>query len=248
MPDGNAAPIMAPPATAAPRLRVGGFVPFTTGDYPDSLAAVIFCQGCPWRCGYCHNPHLIAARGDDEREFGRILAWLVTRRGLLDAVVFSGGEPTAQLELPAAIDAVRALGFAVGLHTGGAYPRRLAQVLPKLDWVGFDVKAPVAYYAEVTEVRGSGIRAFESLDLVRNAGIAYEVRTTVHPLLTPPDAMERLARELAVCGVMRWVLQPFRPTGCKNEALVAAAPAGVVLDDVLLARLAKHVPIIEVRT
>src|SRR5450432_219455 len=213
MPDGNAAPTVAPAATAAPRLRVGGFEPFATTDYPDSLAAVIFCQGCPWRCGYCHNPHLIAARGGDEREFGRILAWLVTRRGLLDAVVFSGGEPTAQPELPAAIDAVRALGFAVGLHTGGAYPRRLAQVLPKLDWVGVDVKSSVAHYATVTDVPGSGISAFESLDLVRNAGIAYEVRTTVHPLLTPLDEMERLARELAARNVMRWVLQPFRPTG-----------------------------------
>jgi pyruvate formate lyase activating enzyme len=247
MPDGTAELPTASATTAVPRLRVGGFEPFTSTDYPDALSAVVFCQGCPWRCGYCHNPHLIAARSYDEDDFGRILTWLASRRGLLDAVVFSGGEPTAQPELPAAIDAVRALGFAVGLHTGGAYPRRLAQVLPKLDWVGVDVKSSVAHYATVTDVPGSGISAFESLDLVRNAGIAYEVRTTMHPLLTPPDAMERLARELAACSVMRWVLQPFRPTGCTNEALVAAAPAGVRFDDALLARLSAHVPIIDVR-
>ena len=180
---------------------------------------------------------MIAARGDDERDFARILAWLASRRGLLDAVVFSGGEPTAQRELPAAIDAVRALGFAVGLHTGGAYPRRLAEVLPKLDWVGIDVKAPVADYATVTGAPGSGTSAFASLDLLRNAGIAYEVRTTVHPLLTPPDAMERLARELAARGVRRWVLQAFRAIGCANEALVAAAPKGATLDRALLMRL-----------
>ncbi len=83
-------------AARADALRVGGFVPFTSTDYPGALAAVVFCQGCPWRCGYCHNPHLIAARGDDERDFARIVDWLGTRRGLLDAVVFSGGEPTAQ--------------------------------------------------------------------------------------------------------------------------------------------------------
>jgi len=246
MPDG-AAPPVAPATIVAPRLSVGGFEAFTTTDFPDKLAAVIFCQGCPWSCGYCHNPHLIAARGDDEREFERILAWLVTRRGLLDAVVFSGGEPTAQPDLSAAIDAVRALGFAVGLHTGGAYPRRLAQVLPKLDWIGVDVKASVSHYAKVTGVRGSGISAFESLDLVRSAGIAYEVRTTALPRLTAPDEMERLARELAARGVMRWVLQPFRPTGCTNETLVAAAPAGIVLDGALLTRLAAHVPNIAVR-
>ncbi len=247
MPDGTVGPPTASAIAAAPLLRVGGFVPFTSTDYPNALSAVVFCQGCPWRCGYCHNPHLIAARGDDECEFGRILTWLASRRGLLDAVVFSGGEPTAQPELSAALDAVRKLGFRVGLHTSGAYPRRLAQVLPKLDWIGVDVKASVAHYETVTGVPESGSCAFESLDLVRNAGISYEVRTTVHPLLTPPDAMERIARELAVCGVVRWVLQPFRPAGCANEALVAAPLAGIMLDDALLTRLSAHVPIIEVR-
>jgi pyruvate formate lyase activating enzyme len=228
-------------------LRVGGFEPFSSTDFPDALAAVVFCQGCPWRCAYCHNPHLIAAHGDDERDFGRILAWLESRRGLLDAVVFSGGEPTAQAELPAAIDAVRALGFATGLHTGGAYPRRLAQALPKLDWVGIDVKAPVEDYGTITGVPGSGYTALASLDLVRAAGVAHEVRTTVHPDITPPGALERLARELAGRGVARWVLQPFRATGCANEALVAAAPRGATLDAALLARLSVHVPVIEVR-
>ena len=182
MPDG----VTVPSAARADALRVGGFVPFTLTDYPDALAAVVFCQGCPWHCGYCHNPHLIAARGDDEREFARILDWLGTRRGLLDAVVFSGGEPTAQAELADAIAAVHALGFKVGLHTGGANPRRLAAVLPQVDWVGIDVKAPQTEYAEVTGVRDSGIPAFASLDLVLASGIAHEVRTTVHPALTPP--------------------------------------------------------------
>ena len=80
MADGDAWPTARPPA-ATRSLRVGGFVPFTTTDYPDALAAVVFCQGCPWQCGYCHNPHLIPARGDDERDFGRIVEWLATRRG-----------------------------------------------------------------------------------------------------------------------------------------------------------------------
>jgi pyruvate formate lyase activating enzyme len=228
-------------------LRVGGFVPFSSTDFPDMLAAVIFCQGCPWRCGYCHNPHLIAPTGEDERDFGRILAWLDSRRGLLDAVVFSGGEPTAQPGLPAAVDAVRAQGFAVGLHTSGAYPRRLSRLLPHLDWVGVDVKAPMAGYARVTGVPGSGGSALASLDLVRSAGVTYEVRTTVHPLLTPADAIETLACELEARGVLRWILQPFRPTGCANDDIVAAAPQGMTLDADLLARLSARVPVIEVR-
>jgi pyruvate formate lyase activating enzyme len=246
MPDGHPGSRFAE-VTKAPQLRVGGFVPFTSNDYPDALAAVVFCQGCPWRCGYCHNPHLIPARGDDERDFPRILAWLSTRKGLLDAVVFSGGEPTMHAELGAAVDAVRALNFGVGLHTSGAYPKRLARVLPKVDWVGIDVKAPIAEYANVTGVPGSGLTALASLDLVRNAGVAYEVRTTVHPVLTPPAALERLARELAARDIIRWILQRVRPTGCANEAVAAAAPIGATLDQALLARLSEHVPVIEVR-
>ena len=243
MPDGAGLP----QAARADALRVGGFVPFTLTDYPEALAAVVFCQGCPWHCGYCHNPHLIAARGDDEREFARILDWLGTRRGLLDAVVFSGGEPTAQAELTDAIMAVHALGFKAGLHTGGANPRRLAAVLPQVDWVGIDVKAPQTEYAEVTGAPDSGISAFASLDLVLASGVAHEVRTTVHPALTPPAALEQLARELADRGVVRWVLQPFRATGCMNQALVSCAPHGVVIESALLALLRTYVPAIEVR-
>jgi pyruvate formate lyase activating enzyme len=237
-------------ANTGPRsmpLRVGGFVPFTSTDYPGALAAVVFCQGCPWRCGYCHNPHLVPSRGDDERDFDRILDWLADRRGLLDAVVFSGGEPTAQPALADAIAAVRALGFAIGIHTGGAYPRRLARVLGEVDWIGIDIKAPVADYASVTGAAGSGRAALASLDLVLAAGTACEVRTTVHPVLTPPDAIERLARELAARGVGRWILQPFRPTGCANADVVAAAPRGATLDDGLLGCLSRHIPVVEVR-
>jgi pyruvate formate lyase activating enzyme len=236
-----------PPTDAPGLLQVGGFVPFTATDYPDALSAVIFCQGCPWRCGYCHNPHLIAPRGDPALDFAEVLRWLDTRRGLLDAVVFSGGEPTAQAALPAAAASVRALGFLVGLHTSGAYPRRLAGTLQHVDWVGLDIKAPRAHYAEVTGVAGSGDAPLASLDLIRQRGIAFEVRTTVHPRLTPPAALVLLAQELAQRDVVRWVLQPFRPTGCASDALVADAPQGAALDPDTLARLSEHVPILEVR-
>jgi pyruvate formate lyase activating enzyme len=78
-------------------------------------------------------------------------------------------------------------------------------------------------------------------------GVALEVRTTVHPLLTPPEMLARLARELAHAGVVRWVLQAFRTTGCANEALLATAPQGARIDDETVAMLRAHVPEIEVR-
>ena len=233
-------------APRVPRLRVGGLVPFTSTDYPGALAAVIFCQGCPWRCGYCHNPHLVPARGDAERDFGGILEWLDGRRGLLDAVVFSGGEPTAQAALGEAIAAVRARGFRIGVHTGGAYPRRLAELLPHTDWVGIDLKAPLAGYESVTSARHSGVAAWASLRRVLASDVRHEVRTTVHPTLTPPAALESLARQLAAHGIDRWVLQPFRPTGCANAAVVSAGEAPA-MDERLLARLRRHVADVVVR-
>ena len=245
----DAAEVIVPDGTSKPGdgLRVGGFVPFTTTDYPGALAAVVFCQGCPWRCPYCHNPHLLPAHGSDERDFARIRDWLGTRVGLLEAVVFSGGEPTAQAELPAAIDAVRAMGYLVGLHTGGAYPRRLAEVLPRVRWVGIDVKAPIAGYADLTGARTGGIAAFASLDLVLASRVEFEVRTTVHPSLTSPAALVEIARELKERAVRQWTLQPFRATGCTDARLVAAEPPESLLTPALLEELRAYVPMIDTR-
>jgi anaerobic ribonucleoside-triphosphate reductase activating protein len=237
----------AAPAPVPAAFHVGGLVRFTTTDYPGKLAAVVFAQGCPWRCGYCHNPHLLPPRGADEYDWAQVLAWLDTRKGLLDAVVFSGGEPTLQPGLIEAMRAVRARGFALGLHTGGIYPRRLAELIGLVDWVGLDIKAPIAAYAKVTGVASSGLAAFASLDLLQRAGVALEIRTTVHPVLTPPRELLELARELAECGTRSWVLQMFRPIGCANHALIETAPAGARLVDELLAELRTVVPDITLR-
>jgi len=228
-------------------LAVGGVVRFSTTDWPGTMAAVVFAQGCPWRCRYCHNPHLIPKDGPESHDWPAIVAWLESRRGLLEAVVFSGGEPTAQVALEPALRDVRSLGFRTGLHTGGMFPRRMPALLPLLDWVGLDVKAPRMGYADVTGVPGSGLGAFVTLALLRQAGVAHEVRTTVHAALTPPDVLESLAAELAGAGVSEWVLQPFRAAGCEDAALVADALRGAAIDDALLARLRAHVPGVAVR-
>jgi pyruvate formate lyase activating enzyme len=201
-------------------LRVGGLVPLSTTDYPDHLAAVVFCQGCPWRCPYCHNPHLLPRRSDAQIDWADVLAFLERRRGLLDAVVFSGGEPTLQPALPDAIRSVRAMGYRIALHTAGIHPRRLAELLPMIDWVGMDVKTRFHRYAEVTGVPGSGERARRSVELILASGVPHEFRTTVHPRLLPAEALEALADDLVRLGVRRYVLQAFRPTGCLSQGLI----------------------------
>ena len=206
-------------------LNVGGFTPFTATDYPGQLAAVVFVQGCAWRCGYCHNPHLQERPVQSPLDWHDILATLARRRGLLDAVVFSGGEPTLDPALPDAMRAVRELGFKVGLHTACIYPDRLRAVLPLADWVGFDVKAPFDDYQAVTRVPGSGVAARECVEAILASGVAYECRTTVHPALLSPDALLRMADELRAVGVTDYVLQQFRPQGCADPTLRLATGA-----------------------
>ncbi|MBU6484077.1 MAG: anaerobic ribonucleoside-triphosphate reductase activating protein [Betaproteobacteria bacterium] len=208
------------PARVRGALRVGGLTPLSTTDWPGELCAVVFCQGCPWRCGYCHNPGLLPARGRRRIHWDDVCAFLSRRRGLLDGVVFSGGEPLAQGGLADAIADVRRIGFRVGLHTGGAYPRRLAQVLPQVDWVGFDVKALFDDYALVTGVSGSGDAALESARALIASGVDCEFRTTVHPRQLPPATLVRIADRLVEMGVRRYALQQFRSTGCATPAFM----------------------------
>jgi anaerobic ribonucleoside-triphosphate reductase activating protein len=143
---------------------------------------------------------------------------------LLDGVVFCGGEPTVDRHLGSAIDQVRQRGFKIGLHTAGIYPDRLRKLLPKIDWVGFDVKAPFDDYTNTTGVHGSGERAKESLDHLLASGVAHEVRTTRHPALLSSGNLKSMATSLRELGVEKFALQEFRPDGCADELLDAFPP------------------------
>lgn len=207
-------------------LRIGGLTPLTSVDYPGALAAVVYCQGCPWRCPYCHNSHLIEAepQGLDRAAvtWSQVLDLLKARQGLLDAVVFSGGEPTVQSSLADAIAQVRGLGFKVGLHTGGPYPHRLRMLLPLLDWVGLDIKALPEDYPQVTGAPGSGEAAWKSLELLIDAGVALEVRTTPMAGLDDDAYLQRLMQRLADAGVRHYVLQQCQPGHLRGPSLLSS--------------------------
>ena len=199
-------------------LNIGGFVSYSTCDWPGELVATVFCQGCAWRCPYCHNPGLLSPCAETPLYWPALRSFLSRRRGLLDGVVFSGCEPTLQEALPQAIDDVRQMGFRVGLHTSGMAPERFALLLSKLDWVGFDIKAPCQAYERITGVRLSAESAFESLRLLLNAGVAYEVRTTLHPELLTLADMRQLKDELVAAGVANYVVQRYRPHDARSKA------------------------------
>ena len=207
-------------------LRIGGFERLSLVDWPGELAAVVFCQGCGWHCRYCHNPHLIPLSTPGKFSWGTILTWLKRRRGLLDAVVFSGGEPTLHPGLYAAMQEARALDYKIGLHTGGPVPESLFPLLPLLDWVGFDFKAPFPEYARITG-HPHGERAQASFRMLRSVPVPCEVRTTWHQSLFSSRDLLDMARSLAEAGCSEWVIQRFRPDGCRDKEL-CASPVGEV--------------------
>lgn len=214
---------MAPPQGApAEALAVGGFEPFSTQDWPGRLAAVVFVQGCPWRCGYCHNPGLQAAhRGT--LDWAALRPRWQSRSGLLDGIVFSGGEPTLDPALPAALDEVRSAGLATGLHTAGVSAARLQALLPRLDWVALDIKAPPGRLAALTGAPGSVRESTRALQLLREAGIDHELRTTWHEQWLPEAALLELADGLAAQGIRHWVVQAGRPPGGGPAAVLGTA-------------------------
>lgn len=229
-----AQPGVVPAAQHSKSFKVGGYTPFTATDFPGKLAAVVFVQGCPWRCGYCHNPHLQPRTAESALSWESLREALKRRIGLIDAVVFSGGEPTTDPCLGDAIRDVRALGFQVGLHTGGAYANRLIEVLPDLDWVGFDIKANPEDYDGITLVEHSGEQAFAGAKAVLASGVACEFRTTIHPSQISPEDILLLGERIAEMGAKNYALQLFREQGCADQNLkgihLTDYPGEAVLD------------------
>ncbi len=199
-----------------PRLRVGGFEPLTTVEWPGRLSAVVFLQGCPWKCRYCHNAELTPLTAAGMTPWPATLQQLEARRGFIDAVIFSGGEPTYQSQLPEALREVAAMGFAVALETNGYDPDALQAALDTgvLSFVAMDAKAPFDDYERVTQIPSSGRATRESARIILASGIAHEFRTTYHPALLTHAHLRQIATELAELGARRWVVQLFRSEGC----------------------------------
>lgn len=226
-------------------LRIGGITPLSTVDWPGQLAAVLFLQGCPWRCAYCHNGFLQSACGEAQVPWAQVEHLLQLRHGLLDGVVFSGGEPTAQGALIDAVHRVRELGYAVGLHTAGIYPRRIAQMGDALDWIALDIKALPGEYDALTGVPGSHERVEETLDWLIENGKSFECRTTVDWTLMKPADLVLLGERLAARGVTDYAVQIARAAGKDYRPHRGAIVGGHAQE--AIARLAEIFPRFTVR-
>lgn len=200
-------------------MEYAGFLKQSLVDYPGEIAAVLFTRGCNLRCPFCHNPDLLmkpkypAPIAFDMEE---ILQFLENRKGFIDAVVISGGEPTLHAELFADIQQIKALGYLVKLDSNGTNAEMIEQLLRAelLDYVAMDIKAPVEFkrYQQACGKLSSGdfFQIRNSINLLKNAApVKVEFRTTVVPVLHTPQDIEDMARYVE--GAELFTLQQFNP-------------------------------------
>lgn len=192
-------------------IQIGGLVSFTTIDYPGKLAAVLFLVGCPLKCAYCSNPHLLSP-GDGEYDPERVMDWIKSRAGKLEAIVFSGGE--ALMQGNATVDymrRVRELGFKIGLHTNGFYPNILADAIEVIDWVGLDFKATCDKYPDLTGQHIAYNNMLRSLDILIEHEKDFEVRITCDPRFIDKSDLMEIMDILSARDVQNIAIQKYIP-------------------------------------
>ena len=201
-------------------IKIGGAERFSLVDFPGKVAAVLFLQGCPWRCPFCYNTHLQNIDADESIDEEAFFAFLEKRKGKLDAVVFSGGEPLVQKDLYKAMQKAKDMGYTIGLHTGGYNPQAFAKVLPLVNWVGFDIKAPFdeLHYQRATRSQTPLKDILESLDMLIKKGIPFETRTTCDPRLLKIEDIYTIAQQLKEKGIDNYHLQKYRPIPSDTES------------------------------
>lgn len=189
-------------------MNIAGIQHFSLLDYPGKMSAIIFTQGCPFRCTYCHNQELQPVSAGNI-SFEEVLEFLETRVGLLEGVVFSGGEPLLQYDLYDAMVQVKNLGFDIGLHTSGAIPSQFEKVLPVVNWVGFDIKTTFNNYEQITRIPNSSRLAQSSFMKLLNFrdSVDFEIRTTVDNRYIKFEDLEKIAEFLKENDIHEWVLQ-----------------------------------------
>lgn len=191
-------------------MEIGGLQRFTLSDYPGMPSAVIFCQGCNFRCPFCHNKTLLPlGQANESHCKTEVFALLRKRVDMLDGVVFSGGEPTLQDDLAYYLKEVKFLGYKTKLDTNGSRPAVIDRLLTLqlVDYIAMDIKAPWCKYPSLTGVKVDIEDIRNSVDCIHKSSVPHHFRTTwVEQLLTPSD-ITAIRREIP--NGSRHILQPF---------------------------------------
>ncbi|MBN1365480.1 MAG: anaerobic ribonucleoside-triphosphate reductase activating protein [Syntrophaceae bacterium] len=193
-------------------MKIGGLQRVSLIDYPGFICAVVFLQGCNFRCSYCHNPELVEPRLFQPCiKEKHVFEFLSTRKGKLDAVTITGGEPTIQKKLCDFIKQIKKMGYAIKLDTNGSQSHVIKTLLAEelLDFISMDIKAPLERYKEIVKVPVDSESIMESIRLILKSKITYEFRTTIVQSQLDEDDILRIGKLIAGAG--HYVLQKFVP-------------------------------------
>ena len=197
-------------------MKIGGFLRLSTIDYPKKLAAVVFTQGCNYRCPYCHNASLIPFKDDKSIDPEYIMNTLKKRKAVLEGVVVTGGEPTLQKNLIPFMHLLKTLEYDVKLDTNGSKPEVLDELIScdLVDYVAVDFKSWNPGYEKLS---GGNIHALEqvlrSIDLVFRQNIPMEIRTSCDKRFVDVDVIKTISAAIKEYPDLPWFLQKVRPPG-----------------------------------
>jgi pyruvate formate lyase activating enzyme len=199
-------------------MIIGGLEKFSVLDYPGYLSAIVFTQGCNFRCQFCYNPMLVWPASVGKTEIYQkdlfsekdLFVFLEKRINQLEAVVITGGEPTLHNDLPEFIDKIKKLGYLVKLDTNGSNPRMLEKIInnQQVDYLAMDLKAPPLKYDLITGIKNNWSNIKESINLLINFGSNHEFRTTLVPEFFEKDDVLKMGEEIK--GAEKWFLQKFK--------------------------------------
>ena len=196
-------------------MRIHGLQKMTLLDYPGNVACTVFSGGCNMRCPFCHNAPLVTHLNDtpliDENE---VLSFLSTRKGLLDGVCFTGGEPLLQPDIASFIKKVRAFGYKIKLDTNGTFPDKLEELVGDglIDYVAIDIKNTFEKYPETVGIKNFDVTPVKrSIDFLMKSDIEYEFRTTVVKEFHTVEDIEKIAEYIK--GSKGYFLQNFTDSG-----------------------------------
>ena len=197
-------------------MNIAGLQKMTLLDFPGKVACTVFLQGCNFRCPFCHNSDLLPGQGQPLMDDTELLAFLHKRKGLLDGVCITGGEPTLQPQLPQLLRRIRELGYAIKLDTNGSNPQALRQLVEEdlVDYVAMDIKNSREQYPKTAGMRESLLpQVEESIRYLASGKLDYEFRTTVVQQLHSTASVEAMGKW--VCNVSQgakpkhWYLQSY---------------------------------------
>jgi pyruvate formate lyase activating enzyme len=230
-------------------MRLAHYEPLSLSDFPGRLATTVFTVGCNFACPYCHNPELVTAmEGTPQLTEEAFFAFLERRRGKLNGVCITGGEPTLHADLAGFVERIHALGYAVKLDTNGSNPEMLGHLLEtsSLDYVAMDVKAPPSRYSEMTGNPYALALAEASIRLLAECNTVHEYRTTVLPLLFGEVDIDNIICMLP--SGSRYVIQNFVATKTLDPNLAHARGFEPGDLETIADRMRLHYPLVHIST